>query len=256
MRRILVLSLMFGFGVTAAVADTTSGSCSIRAGRTEEKMSISWDRGDCAGEHRCHEGSSDMAWGKWSGVTPQDLEREGGAVDARMKAESGEMRCVGTVHGAAMRGTYSFTPDAGFAKRMEAMGFADQTPERLEGYAMLDVTTAWVKGMKDAGVTEMTAEKLMGLRALKVDAAYVKAMAAAGYPELRANKLTSMKAVGVSSEKVQAVRAMGYSPTQEELIQMSVFKIDAPFVERMKARGFQNLTIAQLVKIKVFKLDE
>jgi hypothetical protein len=49
---------------------------------------------------------------------------------------------------------------------------------------------------------------------------------------------------------------MGYSPTEEELIQMSVFKIDAPLVERMKACGFQNLTIAQLVKIKVFKLDE
>jgi hypothetical protein len=187
---------------------------------------------------------------------PADLEREGAAVDARMRAESGEMRCVGTVHEAAMRGTYSFTPDAEFAKRMEAMGFSDQTPERLQGYAMLDVTTEWVKQMKDAGVTEMTAEKLMGLKALKVDPAYVKAMAAAGYPELRANKLTGMKAVGVSPDKVHAVRAMGYSPTEEELIQMSVFKIDAPFVERMKARGFQNLTIAQLVKIKVFKLDE
>ena len=121
---------------------------------------------------------------------------------------------------------------------------------------MLDVTTEWVKEMKDAGVTEMTSQKLMGLKALKVDAAYVRGMAAAGYPELRANKLTSMKAVGVSPEKVQAVRAMGYSPTQEELIQMSVFKIDAPFVERMRARGFKDLTIAQLVKIKVFKLDE
>jgi hypothetical protein len=255
MRRILVLGLMLGLGATAAVADT-AGSCSIRAGRTEEKMSFSWERGDCSAGHRCGEGSSDMLWGKWSGITPQDLEHEGMAVDARMKAESGEMRCVGTVHDAAMRGTYSFTPDAAFVKRMEAMGFDDQTPERLQGYAMLDVATTWVKEMKDVGVTEMTAQKLMGLKALKVDAAYVKAMAAAGYPELRANKLTSMKAVGVSPEKVQAIRAMGYSPTQEELIQMSVFKIDAPFVERMRARGFQNLTIAQLVKIKVFKLDE
>jgi len=49
---------------------------------------------------------------------------------------------------------------------------------------------------------------------------------------------------------------MGFSPTEDELIEMSVFKIDAPFVEKVKARGFQNLTIAQLVKIKVFKLDE
>jgi hypothetical protein len=255
MRRILALSLLLALGMTTAVAETT-GTCSIRAGRTENKMSFNWQRGDCADEHHCHDGGSDMLWSKWSGVRPADLQREGAAVDARMRAESGEMRCVGTVHDAAMRGTYSFTPDAEFAKRMIAMGFSEQTPERLQGYALLDVTTAWVKEMKDAGVTEMTAEKLMGLKALKVDAAYVKAMAAAGYPELRANKLTGMKAVGVSPEKVQAVRAMGYSPTEEELIQMSVFKIDAPFVERMRSRGFQNLTIAQLVKIKVFKLDE
>ena len=193
---------------------------------------------------------------KWTGITPQDLQHEGTNIDARMKADSGEMRCVGTIHDAALRGTYSFTPDAAFVKRMEAMGFDDQTPDRLQGYAMLDITTEWIKGMKDAGVTEMNARNLMGLKALKVDQAYVKAMAAAGYPEMRAQKLTSMKAVGVSPEKVQAIRAMGYSPTQEELIQMSVFKIDAPFVERMKARGFKNLTIAQLVKIKVFKLDE
>ncbi len=255
MRQILVLGLTLGLGATAAVADTT-GTCSIRAGRTGEKMSFSSERGECVAGHSCHESNSDMPWSKWSGVTPQDLEHDGAAVDARMKAESGEMRCVGTVHEAAIRGTYSFTPDEGFVKRMETMGFAELTPERLEGYAMLDVTTAWVKEMKDAGVMEMTAQNLMGLKALKVDAAYVKAMGAAGYPELRANQLTNMKAVGVSPEKVQAVRAMGYSPTQEELIQMSVFKIDAPFVERMRARGFQNLTIAQLVKIKVFKLDE
>jgi hypothetical protein len=65
-----------------------------------------------------------------------------------------------------------------------------------------------------------------------------------------------MKAVGVNPEKVKAIRAMGFSPTKDELFQMAVFKIDAPFVERMKARGFKNPTIAQLVKIKIFKLDE
>jgi hypothetical protein len=254
MRQIFVLGLMAGLSV-AAVAET-AGTCSIRAGRTEEKMSFSSERGDCVAGHGCHESNSDMLWSRWSGVTPQDLQREGAAVDARMKADAGEMRCVGTVHDAALRGTYSFTPDEGFVKQMDAMGISDVTQDRLEGYAMLDVTTAWVKGMKDGGVTEMTAQKLMGLRALKVDPAYVRAMAAAGYPELRASKLTSMKAVGVSPEKVQAIRAMGYSPTQEELIQMSVFKIDAPFVERMRARGFKDLTISQLVKIKVFKLDE
>lgn len=234
----------------------TSGNCSITAGRWDGKMSFSWERGDCAQQQHCHEGDSEMQWSRWTGIAPEDLQHEGAAIDARMTAESGEMRCAGKVHDGSLQGSYSFTPNPDFVKRMEAMGFHDQTPERLQGYAMLDVTIAWIKDLKEAHVTDMTAENLMGLRALKVDAAYVRAMASDGYPELEAQKLTSMKAVGVTPEKVQAVRAMGYSPNEEELIQMSVFKIDAPFVARMKARGFKNLTIAQLVQIKVFKLDE
>jgi hypothetical protein len=259
MRKILVLGLMAGLTAMAAMtafADTT-GTCTVRAGDTEGKLSFSSQRGDCVTGQNCHQNSrSDMLWSKWTGVTPQDLEHEGATVDARMNAEAGEIRCVGAVHETVLRGTYSFTPHEAFVKQMEAMGFTDLTPDRLQGFVMLDITTEWTKEMKDAGVTELTTQSLMGLKALRVDPAYVKAMAAAGYPELRAHKLTSMKAVGVTPEKVQAIRAMGYTPTQEELIQMSVFKIDAPFVERMKARGFKNLTIAQLVKIKVFKLEE
>ena len=242
--------------VGAAAYAEVPANCSIAAGRWDGKMSFSFERGDCDGKRHCHEGESDMSWNKWAGIVPEDLQHEGATIDARMKAEPGEMRCAGKVHDGALQGAYSFTPNADFIRQMEAMGFADQNSDRLQGYAMLDITIAWVKDLKDAHVTEMTSDNLMGLRALKVDAAYVHAMAADGYPELGAQKLTSMKAVGVTPEKVHAVRAMGYSPTEEELIQMSVFKIDAPFVERMKARGFKDLTISQLVKIKVFKLDE
>jgi hypothetical protein len=241
---------------TAMARAETPENCSITSGGRDGSMKFSWDRGDCAQERHCHEGNSDMPWTKWTGIVPEDLQREGAKLDAHMKAESGEMRCVGNVHDGALQGSYSFAPNEDFVRRMKAMGFGDQTSDRLQGFALLDVTIAWVTDLKDAGVTNMTAEKLMGLRALKVDAAYVRAMAADGYPELGADKLTSMKAVGVTPEKVKAVRAMGYSPSEEELIQMSVFKIDAPFVERMKARGLKNLSISQLVQIKVFKLDE
>src|ERR1700722_5909694 len=122
MQKILALVLMLSLGTTAAIAEATD-SCSIAAGRFDNKMSFSWDRGDCVAGRHCHEGSSDMLWTKWNGVTPQDLEHEGATIDARMKAESGEMRCVGTVHDAAVRGTYSFTPDPTFVKKMESMGF-------------------------------------------------------------------------------------------------------------------------------------
>jgi hypothetical protein len=266
MKQTLLLSLLLSLPAATAMADTPQ-TCSIAAsGHSDTKIRFSWQHGDCEPKSHCNEGDSDMSWGRWTGVTPADLQREGASIDARLKAEAGEMRCVGTVHDSEMHGAYSFTPGMEFTHRMEALGLsypnqaAEQTPQklndRLQGYVMLDITVEWVKAMKDAGVQGMNAENIMGLRALGVDPAYVHGMAAAGYPELDAGKLTGMKAVGVSPEKVQQISAMGYSPTQEELIQMSVFKIDAPFVERMKARGFQNLTIAQLVKIKVFKLDE
>ena len=256
MRKSLALGLALTL-TTAALAQSNNDTCSIRAGRTDEKLTINWEHGECTTDH-CHHGDSDMLWTRWSGITAQDLEREGAAIDARMKADAGEMRCTGTVHDAALRGTWSFTPDPAFIKKMEAMGFDSdaQTPDRLQTYAMLDITTDWVKQMKDAGVAELNAHNIVSLKALKIDPAYVKGMADAGYPELRAQKLTSMKAVGVTPQKVQEIRAMGYTPTQEQLVQMSVFKIDAAFVERVKAHGFQNPTIAQLIKIKIFKLDE
>jgi hypothetical protein len=261
MKRIFALSLMLSIGATAAMADTPE-TCSIAPGHSDGKMRFSWQHADCDSKIPCNEGDSDMSWSRWTGITPADLQREGATVDARLKGEAGEMRCVGIVHASEIHGTYSFTPNAEFPRRMEALGLSipNQTDQkmndRLQGYVMLDVNTEWLKAMKDAGVQGMTADNIMGLRALQVDPAYVHGMAAAGYPELDADKLTGMKAVGVSPEKVQQIRAMGFSPTQDELIQMSVFKIDAPFVERMKARGLKNLTIAKLVQIKIFKLDE
>jgi hypothetical protein len=255
MRRIFISFLAIGVAVGPAVAESVT-VCSIRAGKVDRELAFSLNYGNCSTEHQCDENNTNIAWSKWTGIISGDLRREEAAIDARMKANAGEMRCSGTVHDAAMRGTFAFTPDPEFAKRMEAMGFENQTPKQLRDYAFLDVTTAWVKDLKSAGVQGMTAENLSGLRALGVDQDFVKGMAAAGYPELRSYKLTSMKAVGVSPAKIQAIREMGFSPTEDELIEMSVFKIDAPFVNRMKARGFQNLTISQLVKIKVFRLDE
>ena len=96
MQKTLVMALVFGLGATAAIAETDS--CLIRAGWSDTRMSLSWNRGDCVQDQHCHEGSSDMLWTKWTGITPQDLQHEGTDIDARMKADSGEMRCVGTIH--------------------------------------------------------------------------------------------------------------------------------------------------------------
>jgi hypothetical protein len=164
--------------------------------------------------------------------------------------------CSGSVHDGVLTGRYQFTPNEGFRKEMASMGFDEITPRKQLSFLMLDVTTAWVKEMKGLGVTDLTTGKLMGLRALHVGPEYIHAMSAAGYPELRADKLTEMKAVGVTPEKVQEAKSLGFAPTEQELIQMCIFHIDRPFVERMRAHGLKDLTLEKLIKIRIFKVDE
>lgn len=257
MKRMVMALVLAGLGGVVH-AETLSGLCMVTMSKDSgQKADLMFWRGSC-GENHEHCGTSEnsnIGWERWSGVSPEALKQDGAVLKGTMHGEAGELTCSGTVHDGVLAGRYEFVASEAFAKAMGAMGFEEITPRKQEGMVMLDITTEWVRQMKAAGVTEMTTSKLMGLRALHVDPEYVRAMAAAGYPELRASKLTSMKAVGVTPEKARDARAMGFQPTEEELIQMSIFKIDRPFVEKMRARGLNDLTVSKLVKVKIFKLD-
>jgi len=55
---------------------------------------------------------------------------------------------------------------------------------------------------------------------------------------------------------VKQIRDLGFKPTLDELIQIRIFHITPEFVHHMQGRGLKDLTIAKLVQIKIFKLDE
>lgn len=252
----LLLPLL-ALGLTAAHAQNRTGLCMLSAAdNTLNQASIIINHNDCDGDGPCGTSNSNMSWQRFN-ITRDLLSKEGMQVDARMTADAGEMRCNGIVHDGVLSGRYTFTPNRDYVQQMHALGLeGDVADRKLEGFAMLDVSIAWIKQMQAAGVQEMSANRVMSLRALHVDPEYVRAMSAAGYPELRANKLIEMKAVGVTPERVREIKSMGFTPTDRELVQMCIFHIDKPFVEKMKAKGMKDLTIAKLVKIKTFKLDE
>lgn len=254
-----LLALLFFAGLSAAGhSENLSGVCMISVAHDKDAVQVTFRSNDCSDDgHNCNMSSqSGMAWSRWTGVSPDALKQDGAQLTARMSGEPGVLQCAGSVHDGVLAGKYEFTPNPAFVQKMASMGFSEITPRKQEGFLMLDITTGWVQQMKDDGVTELTTSKLMGLKALHVDHDYIRAMAAAGYPELRAGKLTEMKAVGVTPEKARDAKAMGFQPTEQELIQMSIFKIDRPFVERMRAKGLTDLTVAKLIKVKIFKLDD
>ncbi|MGO4209391.1 hypothetical protein AB4Y89_07890 [Terriglobus sp. 2YAB30_2] len=252
----LTLTLLI-LGLAAAHAQTRTGVCMLSPSEKHpDQVSFLINRTDCEGDGGCGTSNSSMGWERW-GITRDLLTQEGTPVDARLHADAGEMRCNGVVHDGMLAGRYTFTPNTDYARQVRSLGLEGEIPDkRLEGFAMLDVSIAWIKQIQATGVTDLTANHLMGLRALHVDPEYIRAIAAEGYPELRANKLTEMKAVGVTPERIREIKSMGLNPNDRELIEMCVFHIDKPFIEKMKARGLKDLTVSKLVKIKTFKLDE
>ena len=257
--KVLLTTLLMAGLATAGCAETLSGLCMVSASQNGKDVAeVVFRSSDCSGDgHNCSmSNNSDMAWSRWTGVSPEALKQDGAQLNALMHGDAGDLRCSGTVHDGVLSGKYEFTPSSAFVQKMASMGFTEVTPRKQEGFLMLDVTTLWVQQMKDAGITELTTNNLMGLRALRVDESYIRGMSAAGYPELRASKLTEMKAVGVTPEKAREAKTLGFQPTEQELIQMSIFKIDRPFVERMRAKGLNNLTLAKLIEVKIFKLDD
>jgi hypothetical protein len=256
--KILLVTLLMAGLTSAGHTETLTGLCLVTASHHAESAEVVLRSSDCGdeGNHCSMSNDSNIAWSRWAGVSADALKKEGAEFNAHLMGEPGDLRCYGTARDGILAGRYEFTPNPAFVQAMSSMGFTEITPHKQEGFLMLDVSTAWVRQMKDAGVTELTTNKLMGLRALHVDTNYIHAMSDAGYAELRANKLTEMKAVGVTPEKVREAKALGFQPTEQELIQMSIFKIDRPFVEKMRAKGLTDLTLAKLIKVKIFKVDE
>jgi hypothetical protein len=173
-----------------------------------------------------------------------------------VSAEAGTFACAGTVHDGALEGNSTFTPDETFVARMRQLGFTGFDSEKLLTYTLFDIKSAWVESLQKAKISGMTVDNIIALKIFKADPAYVSAITGMGYETPDADKLIALKVQGVDANEVREIRAMGYQPTLDELIQIRIFKVTPDFIRQMQQRGFKDLTIAKLVQIKIFKLDE
>ena len=236
--------------------DDFTGTCRIRATDTASGLELRLERGDCKDGGHCNNTQTSEPLDAFTGITLADLSREGAHLEAVLTAEAGTLRCSGAVHSSELVGSFTFQPDKAFIDRMRDVGISGIDPDKLEAYALFRVTRDWVVSLQKAGVTDITADNLIALRIFRVDADFVRSLQSLGYPSPAADKLIALRVQGVDPAEIKQVQAMGYHPTIDELIQMRIFKVTPDFIERMRAKGFENLTIAKLVQIRIFKLAE
>ena len=235
---------------------TLTGSCSIAATAKEADVDLRLERGACGGDEHCGSTQTQEPLSAFLGFTLADLQREGAHVDAVIHAEAGTLTCSGAVHDGRMSGAFRFVPDPEFVERMLQMGFRDLDEEKLQAYTLFRIGIAWVHSLQSAGVSGLDSGNLIALQIFHADTDYIHTLNALGYPTPDAGKLIALRVHRVDPEEVKQVRALGYQPTLDELIQMRIFKITPDFIQRMQARGLNNLTISKLVQIRIFKLAD
>lgn len=231
--------------------------CTIGVSENGGKFRVRIGDGPCPGNRHCNGSNFDHdPFAGFTGLTIADLGREGAHLTATYSAEAGTFTCTGDVHDAELEGEAVFTPDLGFADRMEKMGFSGYDAEKLMACAFIGVDTNWVRAMQQTGIRGMTSDNIIALRIFKADPEYIREITAMGYEMPNADQLVGLKVQGVNTDEVREIRSLGYQPTLDELVQIRIFKITPDFIRRMQARGFKNLTIAKLVQIRIFNLAE
>jgi hypothetical protein len=233
-----------------------SGNCRISAAEKAGEVQFEINHGTCSNGNDCHESNMTKPVSEFSGFSLEDLAHNGAHLNAEFHAEAGKIRCSGEVRDSVLYGEFSFHPDPAFVEHMRQLGFTGLTSRNLEVYAIFQVETSWLKSLQTAGVQGITTDNIVALRIFHVDAEYVQSLADLGYPTASAQELIAMRVHGVSPAEIKEIQALGLHPTAEELVQMRIFKITPDFVRRMQSHGLKNLTISQLVKIRIFKLDE
>jgi hypothetical protein len=257
-RRLLGINVMLASSLMlhAASLAPLHARCTIGASEDGRRFRLEVRTEDCPESRHCGSNFSNDSLTRLTGITLADLGREGANLTATLAAEPGTFTCTGTVHDRELEGKSVFTPDAAFVEKMDRMGYTGLESEKLMAYTFIGVDSAWVQSMKQTGVKGITADNLLALRIFKIDPDYVHSFTAMGYEMPDADKLIALKVQGVNAEEVRQIRALGYQPTLDELIQIRIFKITPEFIRRMQDRGLKNLTIAKLVQIRIFKLDE
>jgi hypothetical protein len=240
----------------SAALEPVRSTCIISVCEHTGKLRLRIENGGCGDDGHCGTSLAEEAMDRLTGVSMAYLEHEGAQLTASLTADAGTLVCSGAVHNGSLIGDSVFTPNAAFASHMEQMGFSGLDSEKLQAYALVNVQSAWARSLQELGIQGLTADKLIPLRIFNADPEYVRSIIAFGYDLPSADQLVGMRVQGVNAEEIREIRALGYKPTFDELMQIRIFQITPEFIKNMESRGLKNLTIAKLVQIRIFKLDE
>ncbi|NBD08147.1 4-hydroxy-3-methylbut-2-enyl diphosphate reductase [Corallococcus silvisoli] len=173
--------------------------------------------------------------------TPFKLVREAGTFDFEGRFADGQ----GV-------GTWRFTPDTGYVKKLADLGLARPNAREQQLLAALDAGPQRIQGLAALGQKITTLHDLIQVGLFAVTPEYVRALAAAGYPKLSLDETVQSRIHGVTPERIQALATMGFKGLPlDSLLSMSIHGVTPDFIREMRGLGFKGQDADGLVSMRI-----
>jgi hypothetical protein len=176
-------------------------------------------------------------------------------VQFNITRDAGRFDCEGYLNDGEGAGLFRFIPNAQYPAEMKALGFDGIDAEKQFAMAVHDVTVEFARQMKSQKLIGLDTEKLIAFRIFNVDAQFIRELRAEGLSTNKADGLIAFRVHKVTPAMVRDLRAAGFEPSEDQLIAMRVHGATPEFIADLRARGLQNLTIDQVISLRVHGID-
>ena len=216
------------------------------------------DHGERRWQFNLRDDRGDNRWG--FGIRPSELEGappvDGTAANVQFSwpREAGVFRFTGSFDHGRGTGRFVFTPSETYRTAMQGLGYR-LTADDSQRFAILDVTTGFVRELAGAGYRDLDVDELARMRIHRVSAEQIKEMRALGYTDLPSEALIRLRIHQVTPEFARGLADRGYKGlTAEGLIRMRIHQVTLSEIDELKALGFGGLGADELVRFRIHKV--
>jgi beta-lactamase regulating signal transducer with metallopeptidase domain len=141
------------------------------------------------------------------------------------------------------------TPE--YARSLESLGLGKPTMHDVVSMKSVGVTPEYLAVLKAGGIVPADLHEAVSLKAVGVTPEYAGAMASAGFPGMNAHELIAMRAQGMTPQYAKWLKATFPDADSHAMREATVFHIDADFIAKAKASGFNGASLDKLTKLKM-----
>ena len=186
-----------------------------------------------------------------SGLAPSLLTGAGGVTGFSIRHDAGTFTFEGVFRNGVGSGTFTFTPDNGFAQMMVARGYDRPTTSQLAMLARQDVGIAFLDELIAQGYQRSTLAQIVRAVEHGIDSEYLRDMGKLGYRMGTIDTLIDLRDHGVSPQYVQGMAAEGLTGlSAPELIRARDHGVTPQYIQDMGQVGLRLIRLDALVNAR------